>query len=629
MPKIGWVKIAVAACVVISGAIVGAPSALASPAGSTVTTVSSSVNPSVVGQTVMFTATVIGSGATGTPTGTVTFSDDGTPIASAVTLQPNGTATVSISSLQAGDQDVTASYSGDTNFGPSEGGLTQVVQQAASTITVSSSPNPSVVGQDVTFTATVTVNPPGPVPPTGTVTFSDNHIQIGTSILDGIGTATLITSSLLAGSQEITATYSGDSNFDGSSAGPVPLGVNPVASTTTTVSSSDNPSVAGQSVTFTATVTVNAPGTGTPTGTVTFSGDGTAVEPLQPDGTATFVSAPLSAGSQDIYASYTAAQEFNPSTSTALTQVVNPAAALCTPGSYSTTGSAPCTPAPAGSFDAGSGNTAATLCPAGTMSPAGATACTANTELAYTGIDQIAIGSSFTPTASLTSPAASCESGQPVSFSLSVDPLTGTAGAYNLGPATSSSAAGAVTGTAVSTSGWENGVYAITASYAGATLGATICAPAMTTASLAVTSPGQLAIGSGLYTVPGAGTASFGFAVALARRSSSTYVGQLNVVTAGKWWFQGDVTSYGKTGSTHGLLAGTGSLYSWNSTLDRGRGGWQLVKTGVTCTATANAGTKATPSSFGIDIAYSPKSGQPALPNSSPITLTRGGIFIS
>ena len=101
MPKIGWVKIAVAACVVISGAIVGAPSALASPAGSTVTTVSSSVNPSVVGQTVMFTATVIGSGATGTPTGTVTFSDDGTPIASAVTLQPNGTATVSISSLQA------------------------------------------------------------------------------------------------------------------------------------------------------------------------------------------------------------------------------------------------------------------------------------------------------------------------------------------------------------------------------------------------------------------------------------------------------------------------------------------------------------------------------------------------
>ena len=192
MPKIGWVKIAVAACVVISGAIVGAPSALASPAGSTVTTVSSSVNPSVVGQTVMFTATVIGSGATGTPTGTVTFSDDGTPIASAVTLQPDGTATVSISSLQAGDQDVTASYSGDTNFGPSEGGLTQVVQQAASTITVSSSPNPSVVGQDVTFTATVTVNPPGPVPPTGTVTFSDNHIQIGTSILDGIGTATLI-----------------------------------------------------------------------------------------------------------------------------------------------------------------------------------------------------------------------------------------------------------------------------------------------------------------------------------------------------------------------------------------------------------------------------------------------------
>jgi hypothetical protein len=249
--------------------------------------------------------------------------------------------------------------------------------------------------------------------------------------------------------------------------------------------------------------------------------------------------------------------------------------------------------------------------------------------LAYSGINQIAIGSSFTPTASLTSPAPTCESGQPVSFSLSVDPLTGTAGAFGLGSASSSSATGAVTGTAVSTSGWENGVYVMTVSYGGATIGATICAPTTTTASLAVTSPGQLAFGAGSYVVPGAGTASFGFAVALARHSTSTYVGQLNVVTAGKWLFQANVTSYGKTGSAHGLLAGTGSLYSWNSKLDRGRGGWQLVKTGVTCNATANAGTRSTAASFGIEIAYTPTSGQPALPDTSPIALSHGGIFIT
>src|SRR5580658_4228700 len=66
----------------------------------------------------------------------------------------------------------------------------------------------------------------------------------------------------------------------------------------------------------------------------------------------------------------------------------------------------------------------------------------------------------------------------------------------------------------------------------------------------------DLAFGAGSYAVPSAGTASFGFAVALAPHSPSTYLGQLNVITPGKWWFEGNVTSYGKTGSGHGLLAG-------------------------------------------------------------------------
>src|SRR5580693_228756 len=72
-----------------------------------------------------------------------------------------------------------------------------------------------------------------------------------------------------------------------------------------------------------------------------------------------------------------------------------------------------------------------------------------------------------------------------------------------------------------------------------------------------------------------------------------------------------------------------GCLYSWNSTLDRGHGGCQLVKTGVTCNATANAASKTTFASFGFDIAYTPTSGQPALPNTSPIALSSGGIFIT
>jgi hypothetical protein len=49
----------------------------------------------------------------------------------------------------------------------------------------------------------------------------------------------------------------------------------------------------------------------------------------------------------------------------------------CPAGTFSATGSTPCTPAPVGSYASGTGNTSATLCPAGTFSDAeGAAACT-------------------------------------------------------------------------------------------------------------------------------------------------------------------------------------------------------------------------------------------------------------
>ena len=304
-------------------------------------------------------------------------------------------------------------------------------------------------------------------------------------------------------------------------------------------------------------------------------------------------------------------------------------ATLCAPGTYSSaTGATSCAQAPVDYYDAGTGNTSATPCPGGTSNAAaGSTSCSATTALAYTGTNQVAIGSSYTPTASLTSPAASCESSQPVSFSLSADPLNGATGTYSLGASTNSTASGAVTGTAVSTSGWQDGVYALTVSYAGATIGATVCAPATTTASLAVTVPGQLAFGAGSYSVANVGPTTFGFVVALAPHGS--YVGQLDLVTPGKWWFQANITSYGKTSSTQGLVGGTGSLYWWDSALNRGHGAWQLAKAGVTYTATANAATKSSAASFGATINYTPVAPQPTpLPNASPVALAKGGIVI-
>ena len=77
---------------------------------------------------------------------------------------------------------------------------------AGTTTALSSSQNPSSVGQPVRFTATVTG-----LAPIGTVTFFDGGTQFGTATL-AAGTASLTTASLSTGSHAITARYSGDTN---------------------------------------------------------------------------------------------------------------------------------------------------------------------------------------------------------------------------------------------------------------------------------------------------------------------------------------------------------------------------------------------------------------------------------
>jgi predicted alpha/beta superfamily hydrolase len=87
---------------------------------------------------------------------------------------------------------------------------------AATTTTLSASASPAITGQPTTFTATV-----APVSdmrvPTGSVTFKDGTLSLGSQPLSG-GQAALMVSSLTVGTHVITATYGGDSVFSGSSA---------------------------------------------------------------------------------------------------------------------------------------------------------------------------------------------------------------------------------------------------------------------------------------------------------------------------------------------------------------------------------------------------------------------------
>jgi hypothetical protein len=105
----------------------------------------------------------------------VTFFDGGSHIGSA-TLNSGGTAAIATAQpLAVGSHAITASYGGDRNFAASTGSLTQTVSQAATTTTttLTSSANPSVTAQAVTYTATVKSMPDG-----GTVAFSDGGTPI-------------------------------------------------------------------------------------------------------------------------------------------------------------------------------------------------------------------------------------------------------------------------------------------------------------------------------------------------------------------------------------------------------------------------------------------------------------------
>ena len=184
---------------------------------------------------------------------------DGSTTLGAGTLDGSGVATFTTAALAVGTHSITAVYGADGNFTAStSSALSQVVNQDTTTSVVASSANPTVFGQSVTFTATVTANGPGSGIPTGTVTFMDGSTTLGTGTLNGSGIAIFTTAALAVGSHSITAVYGADGNFTTSSSSALSQVVNQDA-TASVVASSANPTVFGQSVTFTATISASAP----------------------------------------------------------------------------------------------------------------------------------------------------------------------------------------------------------------------------------------------------------------------------------------------------------------------------------------------------------------------------------
>jgi hypothetical protein len=294
----------------------GAVNQTVNPAATT-TKVVSSLNPSTFGKTVTFTAS-LSSGVAGTIAGSVTFKDGATTLGTATISA--GKASLATSALSAGTHSITAHYNGSANFAASTSlALSEKVNKAATTTTLTVGPNPSSFGQPVKLTATVKS---GALHGAGSVTFKNGTTTLGTGTLNSSGVATLTVSTLTVGAHSLTVVYAGNTNFLGSTSTAVSEVVNK-AKTTTTLKSSANPATHGTAVTFTATV--KPAFTGNPSGSVTFK-DGTTVLGTAAVSTTThqakLTKSTLTVGTHNITAVYGGSPSFLTSTSAVLSQVI-------------------------------------------------------------------------------------------------------------------------------------------------------------------------------------------------------------------------------------------------------------------------------------------------------------------
>ncbi len=298
--------------------------------GTAADTLTASVNPDPVGGQVTYSATVTGGGVM--PTGSITFKDGGVAIggcgASGVVSLSSGVATCTVTYSAVGSHSITAAYSGDGNYNPAAGStLGESVVLRTPTDTVTSSSNPSLLGGQVVYTATVSGS--GGTP-TGSVTFEDGGTAISSCGTNGVvglsgGIATCSITYAAAGSHSITAAYSGDANYSSAAGNTLTQVVR--TSSSSTVTANYNPVAVGAQVVFTATVTGSG---GTPTGPVTFEDGGVAISGCGSSGVvslssgvATCTVSYSSAGTHSITAVYSGDSSFGSSASSVLHETVS------------------------------------------------------------------------------------------------------------------------------------------------------------------------------------------------------------------------------------------------------------------------------------------------------------------
>ena len=271
------------------------------------------------------TFTVTLTSAAGTPSGPVTIYDNHNSLAT-VLVDSSGTYVYTPPTLTAGLNAFVATYPGSGGFPPAASVMFYLlIPQLTTTLTLTSSPNPSFLGQPVTFTVNSS-SVDGYIPTPVTLTDATSSTLLATLTPNTSGVATYTTSTLTLGNHQIRATYAGAASYVPATASLTQQVVSG-APTTTTLTSSLNPSTYGQPVTFTATVTAAA---GTPTGSILFTDGGTQLGTvnLNANGVAQFTTSALTANDlgttlyHQINVTYVPTGNFGDS-SASLDQVVN------------------------------------------------------------------------------------------------------------------------------------------------------------------------------------------------------------------------------------------------------------------------------------------------------------------
>jgi hypothetical protein len=322
---------------IVFGASLDTEPHLVNKADTTVSILSDTPDPSLVGEAVTVdTAIAVSSPGAGTPTGTVVIT--GTNTAGCTVDLAIGTS-CKLTFTAVGAQTITATYSGDDDFNGSDNSAapeSHLVVQAQTTLAMTSANNPSVTGESVTLTATLSVTPPAAGPPAGapygsTVSFFNGTMLIGTASVNASGVATLTTVFNAVGTFALHAEFAGDANY-AASISPDQSHVVNQAATTTAVVSTPNPSSVGESVTLSATVSVTTPGGGTPTGSVEFFNGATSLGTgmLNASGVATLGTSFANAGTFQLHAVYAGDANYTGSTSPDQAHVVGAASTTTT-----------------------------------------------------------------------------------------------------------------------------------------------------------------------------------------------------------------------------------------------------------------------------------------------------------